>query len=226
MISNYIINFDDIGNINLFHKYNYIESYIINNNIDILFIINYKNYTLDMDVDNYLDNVFYTTLENDYNIYKGELYNNICNAILIKKKFFNFSIIKKKYNEYNIQPLVLHNFYTNLTLVCVNEIKHNKNIYNKNNNFCNKNNTNTIIAGNFIKNKINKYDTKYDTKYDSKYDTKLIENKDYYSGIFFRKYYIKEFEITNSDIFNNIIKCNLLEEPNKYNCYFSNFWIF
>lgn len=210
MITNYIINFDDISNIALFNKYNYIESYIITNNIDILFIINYKNYTLDMDVDNYLDNVFYTKLENNYNIYKGELCNNICNAILIKKKFLNFSIIKKKYKDYNIQPLVLHNFYTNLTLVCINEIKYNKNLYYQINNFCNKNNT--IIAGIFIKNKIDIYENNYDNK--------LIEFKDYYSGIFLKQYNVKEFEITKSDIFNNIIKCTLLEESTKYNIYY------
>ena len=102
------INFENFYNTSRYSECDFLEELILKENLDILFITNYVNYSFDFDVDCILDNVFYNELETKYDIYKGEIINKICNIIIVKKKIGKFQYCHEKfYKEFKIKPLIL-----------------------------------------------------------------------------------------------------------------------
>jgi len=199
-----LIDFRDINSFNYnYKKSDYIEDYLIDNNIDILFIINYINYSLEADVQNSNDNVFYTNIEQNYKIYKGIGLYNICNIILVKKEYTGFKIILQMYSDFIIQPLSLYNYTLNITLICIDETAttHNNNkpieklLKNEN-----------IIMGGLFRKENNKF---------YQYDKKLILIDNSYYGLVFKKFKSNQLFVLKSNFFDNsVISCSCNKEVN------------
>ena len=212
------IDFDNI-NINNYKKNDYITVYLIEHNIDIMFVTNYIN-SIDIDdiddvfysdlvddeYDEY-DNIFYSDLEDNYNMYKGEFYNNKCNIIIINKKFGSFNKIKVPilFDKLIIKPLILFSKFYNLTLVCVDNSKNNTS-YNVNLvNYVYNINNYAILAGSF----------NYKIKYFNACFTQKVINNDYYYGILLKNFCNKNMEYINTELFNSfLVNCKCIEDSN------------
>ena len=144
------INFN--GLINSSNKSDFIEQYLTNNNFDILFITNYNSNSINFDVidDEENENVFIDILEDKYNIYKGQITNNICNVIIIKKSLGNFTYIEKNIShDVIIKPLQIYSKQIDLNLICLNNSESASNIAEIIDFINNNNNNNYIIGGYF-----------------------------------------------------------------------------
>jgi hypothetical protein len=197
-----------------YKKNDFIENYLIDNDTDILFIINYYNNSLDADIENTYDNVFVSNIEENYNIFKGITKNNVCNIILVKNIYKHFVIKDKYYNNYNytIQPLIIYSYFHNLTLICVDETLK----YKVSHKLIEKllKNNNTIIAGCFgLENKVHKY------------NNQLLLFNDYHYGLVFKRFNGKGLAVLKSNFFDNSIVSCFLQQDNQniIQYYFSKF---
>ena len=196
--------FIDFKNIKTFHfnykKNDYIEGFLIDNDIDILFITNYINHSLDADVEDSNNNVFYSVIEEEYIIYKGIVKYNICNVILVKN-IYNFNIETKYYSDFFIQPISLYSYYHGIRLICLDENTRKNNI----NNIRNLLTTSTIIGGIFEKKNENI----------NRKNSQLILSNDSYYGIICKRFKTNALAVVKSKYFDNsIITCRCFKEPN------------
>lgn len=206
-----LIDFKNIYSFNhSLEKGDYIEDYVLKNDIDILFITNYINYSLYVDVENYNDNVFYSNLDGKYTIFKGSIRNKICNIILIKIKYNSFTLIKSYFNDSIIQPLIIVDNVSKVKLICfdqTNELNR-ESIIEK----LLQDDIYTILAGSFKKdNMIHKY------------NNEILKYYNIYYGIIYKKMENIHFKEIYSKLFDkNIISFSCLEENTnfiKYYCY-------
>ena len=210
-----LIDFKDINSFNYnYKKSDYIEDYLIDNNIDILFIINYINYSLEVDVDveSSNDNVFYTNIEQNYKIYKGIGLYNICNIILVKKEYIGFKILDKYYSDFIIQPLSIYNYTLNITLVCIDETATTHNNHKPIEKLLKNQN---IIMGGLFRKENNKF---------YQYDKKLILIDNSYYGLVLKKFKSNELSVIKSNLFDNSIiscSCNLEVNTSTLKFYYS-----
>tara|TARA_B100000886_G_scaffold334524_1_gene290163 strand:- start:1067 stop:1711 length:645 start_codon:yes stop_codon:yes gene_type:complete len=201
MINCALIDFKNINTYNFnYQKNDYIENYLLDNDIDILFITNYINYSLDIDVEDYNDNVFYSEIEDNYIIYKGILHFNVCNIILVKN-IYNFNIDTKYYSDFLIQPLSIYSYYHGIRLICLDENTRKSNKNSIKSLFTN----NTIIGGIF--------DTKNEKLYNEN-DKIILSNNSYY-GMLFKRFYSNTLAVVKSKYFDNsIINCKCIKDSN------------
>ena len=110
------------GSFNSTIKADFIDEYLKKYNLDILFLVNYECNSLYFDVIDKNDNVFIDKLEEYYTIFKGEVTNNLCNAIIVKKSLGNFipiSVKNNKINKFISKPIIIYNKNINLHVICV-----------------------------------------------------------------------------------------------------------
>ena len=205
MLNCSLIDFEDIYSSNFnYKKSDYIEDYLLRNNVDVLFITNYINYSLEIDVESFNDNVFYSNIEDNYKIYKGIPLYNTCNIIIIKKHFDCFIDSHEYYDNYIVQPLSLYIHNLNLTLICVDETTKYSNMHYPDYSFLKRDNT--IIGGIF--------DIKNNNCYNN--SNFIIRNNNYIFGILFKKIQGKDVELIKSKYFDNsIIRCNCVKVENE-----------
>lgn len=201
MINCALIDFKNINTFNFNYKKNdYIENYLLDNDIDILFITNYINYSLDLDVEDYNDNVFYSEIEDNYIIYKGILHFNVCNVILVKN-IYNFNIETKYYSDFFIQPLSIYSYYHGIRLICLDE----------NTRKSNKNSIKSLSANNTIIGGV--FDTKNEKLFNEN-DKIILSNNSYY-GMIFKRFYSNTLAVVKSKYFDNsIITCKCIKDSN------------
>lgn len=209
------INFKGLLNSSI--KADFIDEYLLKHNFDILFIINYKSNSLNFDVIYEGENVFIDKLEEEYNIYKGKITNNICNIIIIKKSLGNFTKIEKHFNndfnnnfnndfnnDFKVNPLQIYNKKLNLHLLCIDDSKSYVYDFIKKMNKVN----NYIIGGNFNK-KLNNI-VNIDLEYNSVSNTNKID--EYNSNLGYdneyKSYYLEKYKygiIFNNQNFDNLV---------------------
>ena len=195
----------DFKNINTFHynhkKNDFIENFLIDNDIDILFITNYINYSLDVDVQDSNDNVFYSEFEDNYVIYKGIAEYNVCNIILVKRIYDNFHIESKHYSDFLIQPLSVYSYSQGVRLICLDE----------NTRKSNKNSVKSLLTNNTIIGGI--FDTKNEKLFNEN-DKIMLSNNSYY-GMLFKRFYSNTLAVVKSKYFDNsIITCRCIKDSN------------
>ena len=203
------------GSLNSSIKADFIDEYLRKNHFDILFVTNYKSNSLNFDVVFDGENVFIDTLEDQYNIYKGEITNNICNIIIVKKALGYFVYNNLDIDDnYRIKPLQIYNKDLNLHLLCFD-------------NFIDKiNNINNYIIGGvfdeklnnivsidlennkFSNNKIDKYTS--NLGYDDAYKRYYLEKYKY--GIIFDNLNFDNLIIRKTHIFSNDIIETILSQ--------------
>lgn len=197
--------FIDFKNINTFHhnhkKNDFIENFLIDNDIDILFITNYINFSLDIDVSDNNDNVFYSEVEENYIIFKGKPHYHVCNIILVKKIYNNFKIENKNYSDFIIQPLSIYSYLHGIRLTCLDENTRKRNINNIKDFFT----TSSIICGIFEKESEKLY----------RKNSQIILSNDSYYGMLFKRFQSDTLSVVKSKYFDNsIITCRFIKDQN------------